>query len=82
MGGPNRTEEPFGFDAREFLREKIIGKKCEFAIEYTISARDYGILKVDGEVINLAIVKSGFVKVMEKKGNMQASKYYEDLQIA
>lgn len=30
MGSASRNEEPFAFDAREFLRDKIIGKKCEF----------------------------------------------------
>jgi staphylococcal nuclease domain-containing protein 1 len=30
MGSANRSEEPLAFAAREFLREKIIGKKCEF----------------------------------------------------
>lgn len=53
MGSTNRSEEPFGFAAREFLREKIIGKKCEFQLEYTYSARDYGILIVNEENINL-----------------------------
>lgn len=79
MGGPNRTEEPFSFDAREFLRQKVIGKKCEFTIEYTISARDYGYLIVDEEVLNLSIAKAGLAKVFEKKGNMQVSKYHDEL---
>ena len=30
MGSANRSEEPLAFASREFLREKIIGKKCEF----------------------------------------------------
>lgn len=34
IGSSNRVEEPFGFEAREFLREKIIGMKCEFTLEY------------------------------------------------
>ena len=57
MGNANRNEEPFAFDAREFLREKVIGKKCEFHPEYTYSNREYGTLIVDNENINLAIVK-------------------------
>jgi hypothetical protein len=32
--------------------------------------------------MNLSIAKAGLVKVLEKKGNMQASKYYEDLLVA
>ena len=34
MGSSTRQEEPFGFEAREFLREKVIGRKCEFTVEY------------------------------------------------
>jgi staphylococcal nuclease domain-containing protein 1 len=33
-GNNNRSEEPFAFDAREFVREKIIGRKVDFTIEY------------------------------------------------
>ena len=32
IGSAQRTEEPFAFDARELIREKIIGKKCNFTI--------------------------------------------------
>ena len=52
MGSTNRVEEAFAFDARELLREKIIGKKCEFTIEYNYGGRDYGTLIVNGENIN------------------------------
>jgi staphylococcal nuclease domain-containing protein 1 len=79
MGSSNRTEEPFAFDAREFLREKIIGKKCEFFPEYNYGGRDYGTLIVNGENINIAIVKAGLAKVVEKKGNLPASSHYDDL---
>jgi endonuclease YncB( thermonuclease family) len=59
------------------LRERVVGRKCEFHIEYNINNKDYGTLIVDGENINLALVKSGLVKVIEKKGNMQAASNYE-----
>jgi staphylococcal nuclease domain-containing protein 1 len=79
MGSSNRTEEPFAFDAREFLRDKIIGKKCEFFPEYQYGGRDYGTLIVNGENMNLAMIKSGFAKVVEKKGNLPAATNYDDL---
>ena len=79
MGSANRSEDPFGFAAREFLREKIVGRKCEFQQEYNYSARDYGLLFVNDENLNLAIVKAGLAKVLEKKGAMPASKIYEEL---
>ncbi len=82
IGSANRSEEPFGFAAREFLREKIVGHKCEFTVEYTYSARDYGVLMVGEENMNLAIIKAGLAKVIEKKGNIPATKNYEALQTA
>ena len=40
-GTNNRSEEPFAFDAREFVREKVIGRKVDFTIEYQIKERKY-----------------------------------------
>lgn len=48
IGSASRVEEPFAFEAREFLREQIIGKKAEFTNEYNYGGRDYGTLVVDG----------------------------------
>jgi len=30
IGSSQRIEDPFAFEAREHIREKIIGKKCLF----------------------------------------------------
>lgn len=79
MGSSNRNEEPFAFTAREFLRERIIGKKCEFHKEYEYGGRDYGTLIVNGENMNMAIVKEGLARVIEKKGNLPVSRHYDDL---
>ena len=53
IGSSSRSEEPFGFEAREFLRERIIGKKCDFHPEYNYGGRDYGTLIVGGENVGL-----------------------------
>ena len=82
IGSSNRIEEPFAFDAREFLRDKIIGKKCEFHIEYNYGGRDYGTLIVNEENLNLAIIKAGLARVVEKKGNLPTSSHYEELMSA
>lgn len=79
IGSTTRPEEPFGFEAREFLREKIIGKKCEFIPEYSYGGREYGTLIVGEENMNIAIVKAGLAKVLEKKGNMTVSSNYDEL---
>ncbi len=79
IGNSNRLEEPFGFEAREFLREKIVGKKCDFHPEYNFSGRDYGTLLVNGENVGIQIVRAGLAKVVEKKGSIPVSPHYDDL---
>jgi staphylococcal nuclease domain-containing protein 1 len=79
IGSSSRVEEPFGFEAREFLRERIIGKKCDFHPDYNYGGRDYGTLLVNGENVGLLIVKAGLAKVVEKKGQLPASSHYEAL---
>jgi staphylococcal nuclease domain-containing protein 1 len=80
MGSSSRVEEPFGFDAREFLRERYIGKKCDFNPEYNFGGRDYGTLLIGGtEDAGVEIVKAGLAKVVEKKGALPASSHYDEL---
>lgn len=69
MGNNSRSEEPFAFHARESLRERVIGKKCEFHIEYAINEREFGTLFVEEENINVYQAASGYVKVLEKKSD-------------
>jgi len=57
VGSSTRVEEPFAFEAREFLRELIIGRKAEFTNDYNYGGRDYGTLVVDGKNYNLLIVE-------------------------
>lgn len=79
MGSSNKVEDPFGFEAREFLRERIIGKKCDFHPEYNFGGRDYGTLIVNGENVGLQLVKAGLAKVIEKKGTLPGSSHYDEL---
>lgn len=79
IGSSSRVEEPFGFEAREFLRERIIGKKCDFHPDYNYGGRDYGTLLVNGENVGLSIVQAGLAKIVEKKGSLPASAHYEEL---
>ncbi len=79
IGSASRSEEPFGFEAREFLRDKIIGRKCDFHPEYNFGGREYGSLIVDSENMGIAIVKAGLAKMVEKKGALPASSHYEAL---
>jgi len=55
------------------LREHTIGRKAEFKLEYNYGGRDYGTLLIEGNSLNLSIVKAGLAKVVEKKGSMASS---------
>lgn len=79
MGSSSRVEEPYGFEAREYLRDKIIGRKCDFYPEYNFGGRDYGSLVVEGENQGISIVKSGLAKVLERKGALPVSTKYDEL---
>lgn len=51
------------------MREKLIGKKVDFTIEYMIKERRYVTIACEESSINLMIVKAGLAKALEKKSN-------------
>jgi len=78
MGTNNRAEEPFAFNARELYRNKIIGQKCTFTVDYQHNTRQFITLHVNDECINLTVVASGFAKVLDK-GLAQGSATYDQM---
>ncbi|XP_062586352.1 staphylococcal nuclease domain-containing protein 1-like [Saccostrea cucullata] len=62
-------DEPFAWEAREYLRKKLIGKEVAFVIEYTVpgTGREYGCVYLgkdtSGENITEALVTEGLVEV-------------------
>jgi len=76
---PETVDEPFAWEAREFLRKKLIGKEIQFAVEYKVpgSGREYGSIfvksPVTGEVENVTelLVSEGFVEV--RRGGIKPS---------
>ena len=67
IGSSQRIEDPFAFEAREHIREKIIGKKCLFTQHYIVGGRRYLTVEVDKQDIALLLVQAGFAKVAEKR---------------
>ena len=66
MGSPQRPEEALAFAARELFRDKVIGRKCKFTVDYTHNARSFITLTVNGECLNLSVIKEGLAKVLDK----------------
>lgn len=52
--GPQQTDEPFAWGAREFLRKFIIGKQVSFKVSSTVSSinRSFGDVYLNGENVN------------------------------
>jgi len=75
-GGGNSEEtkdEPFAWEAREFLRKKLIGKEVVFTVEYKVpsTGREYGFLYLgkdvaSGENIIESLVSEGLVSVRQE----------------
>lgn len=64
-------DEPFAWEAREFLRKMLVGKEIMFFVEYKVpsSGREYGSvwLKVDGQPQNVTdtLISEGMVEVRQ-----------------
>eukprot|EP00118_Oscarella_pearsei_P025078 m.307457 g.307457 ORF g.307457 m.307457 type:complete len:902 (+) comp42308_c0_seq1:69-2774(+) len=67
--GADTKDEPFAFEAREFVRKLLAGKQVTFAVEYKVpkSEREYGTVWIarDGEDVNVKeeLLKEGLVEV-------------------
>lgn len=67
MGNPNRTEEPFAFEARELLREKIIGRKCDLTIEFIANGKRFVSLRFEDQDLATLLVEQSLAKVNDKR---------------
>ncbi|KAG1640187.1 hypothetical protein G6F44_007079 [Rhizopus delemar] len=73
LGNTTRSDEPFGFGSREFLRKLLVGKEVSFVPEYTVptTQREYGsIYLANGDNVQELAVKAGWLKVREGGKNM------------
>jgi staphylococcal nuclease domain-containing protein 1 len=75
IDGQFTQDEPFGWEAREFLRKKLVGKEVQFKMEYKIpmgnQTREFGIilLKDSNESVVETMVSEGLVEVVRKAQN-------------
>ncbi|KAL6773756.1 TXC1 [Auxenochlorella protothecoides x Auxenochlorella symbiontica] len=74
-------DEPFAWDAREFLRKLTVGKPVVFRVEYTLdqsAGREFGsVFLNERDNVAVAVVAAGYAKVRPAGG--QQSAFYEDL---
>ncbi|KFM27295.1 Nuclease domain-containing protein 1 [Auxenochlorella protothecoides] len=74
-------DEPFAWDAREFLRKLTVGKPVVFRVEYTLdqsAGREFGsVFLNERDNVAVAVVAAGYAKVRPAGG--QQSAFYENL---
>lgn len=69
-------DEPFAWEAREYLRKKLVGKEVSFTVEYKVpgTGREYGIIYIgkdtSGENVTEDLVAEGLVEV--RRGGLRA----------
>ncbi|CAI2177546.1 18398_t:CDS:10 [Funneliformis geosporum] len=80
LGNQKKEDEPFAFEAREYLRPILVGKEVIFRVEYTIpnSGREYGTVFLDSENVAHMVVKEGWAKLREDgRKNKEDDKDFE-----
>lgn len=77
-------DEPWAWDAREFVRKKLIGKEVVFNVDYKVpaSGREYGTVYLGmdaetGENITEEIVREGFASVRKENNRADISRLTE-----
>ncbi|CAG8444479.1 574_t:CDS:10 [Acaulospora morrowiae] len=83
IGSQKKDDEPFAFEAREFIRSRIVGKEVSFRVDYTIPStnREYGTVYLNNENLAHLIVKEGWAKVREesRKNKEEGREEYDSL---
>lgn len=82
---PESKDEPFAWEAREFLRQKVVGKEILFVVDYKIpaSGREYGMIYLgkdtSSENVAESLVAEGLVEVRQVASNRPQDEYLQRL---
>jgi len=74
--------EAFAWDARNFLRNKVLGKQVSFKLEYKANNLEYGAIMCNGENIIEAVVAAGYARVLTQKDPSKRSAFYDNFKDA
>ncbi|CDW57997.1 TUDOR and SNase domain containing protein [Trichuris trichiura] len=81
-------DEPYAWEAREWMRKFLVGKQVQFKLEYTIpnTGREFGTLlvKINGTVCNVAdkLVSEGLAELRPVKIKDERHKFLSELAAA
>mmetsp|Transcript_16881 Transcript_16881/g.32960 ORF Transcript_16881/g.32960 Transcript_16881/m.32960 type:complete len:911 (-) Transcript_16881:240-2972(-) len=76
----NASDEPYAWEAREFIRKKCIGQQVSFNVGHSAGERDYGNVFVGDENLGHSLVKAGLGRVKEAPEGAKVSVEREQLQ--
>eukprot|EP00013_Stygamoeba_regulata_P000088 CAMPEP_0177633238 /NCGR_PEP_ID=MMETSP0447-20121125/2730_1 /TAXON_ID=0 /ORGANISM="Stygamoeba regulata, Strain BSH-02190019" /LENGTH=925 /DNA_ID=CAMNT_0019134883 /DNA_START=1 /DNA_END=2778 /DNA_ORIENTATION=- len=86
-GPPGKDDEPWAFEAREFMRSKLVGKKVRVTLDYTrpankernLTEKAFCSVFLDKSNIASMLIEKGLAKVMGHRGDDPRSPHYEAL---
>ncbi|KAL1745690.1 hypothetical protein HDZ31DRAFT_62896 [Schizophyllum fasciatum] len=73
LGSAAREDEPWAFEAREYLRAAAVGKEITFTSTHSLppndeTPRDLGTADIGGHDLSVELTKAGWAKVKDHKG--------------
>ena len=60
-------DEPYGWPAREFMRDRLIGQQVHFKVEYTFNGKEYACVTFKGENVACELLRRGLAKLRDNK---------------
>ena len=73
LGLHQEPDEPWAFEAREFLRTAFLGLPVDFYIEHKRFGKEYGRIIVEGKDIALSLLEEGLARVEAAEDFPEAS---------
>lgn len=79
VGNPNRSEEPFAYEARELIREMLIGRKVDYVTEYMAGTKKAVSIKIEDQDIASLLVANSLAKVNERRAFTEEGGLHDQL---
>lgn len=77
LGNLDKPDEPYAFEAREYLRTRVIGREVEFYIEYKFAEREFGRIHYNGEDLSYGLLSEGLARLLPVQAGKPAPIHYE-----
>ncbi|KAL8433098.1 hypothetical protein ACSSS7_004121 [Eimeria intestinalis] len=65
-------DDPYGWPAREFMRNYLIGQQVNFKVEFAMNGKEYACVTFKGENVACELLRRGLAKLRDNKNPPQA----------